>query len=161
MSRVSGYGISVDPPQGWEVSIYERPGDPASTPRDGVTEAGTANPVLHMATKPLVHDRGDYGSGVVEGLGPEDTFLALVEFDREAASSALFAKSGVPRRVVPRSLNRNTLQRVIAGQGGLQAFANEEGRAFCLYVVVGSIRNREAVVERINAALVTLEIAAR
>jgi hypothetical protein len=117
--------------------------------------------VLHLSTRPLVVSRGDYGSGVVESLGQADAFIALVEFDPEAVATALFARHGVPRRLLARSFDSQAMQRVIARQGGLQSFAQEEGRAFCLYAVVGSLRNGPAIVERVNAALATLEIEPR
>lgn len=156
--RVGAYGLSIDPPAGWDVRVYRRAGDAPTTARSDVAGDGTANPVLQLATVPLVEGGGDYGSGVVEQMRDLDAFVAIVEFDREAASTALFASSPVPRRIEPADLQAHTLQRVIAGQAGLQFFAQEVGRAFCLYVVAGSLSSRSAVVERVNAALSTLQI---
>lgn len=161
MTRVRGHGLSVDPPSGWEVSIYRRAGDDPALARSEVGEGGTTNPVLHVATVPLSEGRGDYGSTVVERLGDLDAFVALVEFDPDAASTALFATSPVPRSLRAGAFAGHTLQRVIAGQGGLQAFASEGGRAFCLYAVLGSLRARTTVVPRINEALGTLEVDSR
>lgn len=161
MSRVRAHGLSIDPPEGWEVQIFRRAGDDSSTRRADVGGKGTSNPVLHASTRPLVAGRGDYGSGVVETLGVHDAFLALVEFDPDAGQTALFATSPVPRRLAARGFQAHTLQRVIAGQGGSQAFAQEADRAFCLYAVVGSLRNAPSVVERLNQALATLEISPR
>ncbi|MET0727317.1 MAG: hypothetical protein ABWZ76_03355 [Acidimicrobiales bacterium] len=138
--------------------IYQRPGDEPGTERTAVTVDGTVNPVLHLATVPLTAGRGDYGSGVVEALHDVDAFLALVEFDAEAAHTALFSAGPVPRAVNPEDLQPHTLQRVIAGQAGAQYFASESGRAFCLYVVVGAAGMRASVAQRLNAALGTLEI---
>lgn len=155
---VAAHGLSIDPPQGWEVSIYRRPGDDPSTTREDVGLEGTSNPVLHMATVPLVAGRGDYGSGVVEVLDDLDAFVALVEFDAEAAETALFSRTPVPRVVRGEDLHPQSLQRVIAGQAGVQHFASESGRAFCLYVVVGAAGFGATTAERVSSALATLRI---
>ena len=39
----------------------------------------------------------------------------------------------------------NGMQRWIPGQAAYQAFFNEDGRAFCLYIVIGSYRNRRVL----------------
>ena len=156
--RVAAHGLSIDPPEGWDVRIFRRHGDDPATARQSVSAEGTSNPVLHLATVALPNDRGDYGSSVVERLGDLDAFVALVEFDGEAAETALFRTSSVPRTIDPSELQPHTLQRVIAGQAGLQHFANEAGRAFCLYVVAGSAGQRGASAERVSTALASLEI---
>jgi hypothetical protein len=51
-----------------------------------------------------------------------------------------------------------TLQRLIPGQSGVQRFFSERGRAFCLYVVIGSHSSRRALVEEVNRLLATLEV---
>lgn len=158
MSRVSAFGLSIDPPAGWDVRIYRRPGDDPATARAAVSGEGTANPVLHLSTVPLVAGRGDYGSGVVEVLDDMDAFVALVEFDPEAADTVLFRTSPVPRSVVPGDFAPHTLQRVISGQAGAQYFSHEAGRAFCLYVVAGAQGTLRAITDRVTAALGSLEI---
>lgn len=161
MSRVASRGLSIDPPQGWDVRIFQRRGDAPGTSRKDVQRDGTANPMLHLATVPLTAGRGDYGSGVVEVLDDLDAFVALVEFDRDAATTELFKRAPVPRSVAAEDLQPNTLQRVIAGQAGAQYFAHEAGRAFCLYVVAGAHGMRAAVARRVTAALASLEIEER
>lgn len=158
MPRVAAHGLSIDPPAGWDVRIYKRAGDAPTTNREDVTEGGTASPVLHLATVPLVEGRGDFGSVVVEGLRDVDAFVALIEFDPEAAATPLFAPSPVPRAVQGTDLLPDSLQRVIAGQAGAQYFAHESGRAFCLYVVAGAHGMRTAIAERVSAALASLVI---
>ncbi len=127
--ELSGHGISVSVPDGWEAAIYRRP----------VTVPGaTTNPVLHAATFPLPPERGDFGSGAVEQIRSSDAFVALVEYDTEAAGKPLFAKKGPP---VPRldTFGPHKLQRRLPGQVGAQLFFSERDRAFCLYAVLGSL----------------------
>jgi hypothetical protein len=53
------------------------------------------------------------------------------------------------------------MQRTLPGFGGLQLFFNEQGRAFCLYAVVGSISAVSATAEIFNPVLDTIEISAQ
>jgi hypothetical protein len=50
------------------------------------------------------------------------------------------------------------MQRVIAGQAGVQRFFSAGGRGFCLYSVVGSYTQRQALSARANQILGSLEI---
>ncbi len=145
---VAAHGMTAVPPSGWEVSIYRRP--------PGLGEQ--TFPILHAATIPLPAGRGDYGSAVVELLGPDDVFLALLEFGPEAARSPLFSGlKGVPG-LTPDAYRPNQLQRTIQGQAGVQRFFTTSGRAFCLYSVIGAFANRLALTGRANAILATIRV---
>ena len=71
------------------------------------------------------------------------------------AGTALFARVGVPR-VSAADFAPNNMQRPIPGQSGAQYFFNHGGRAFCLYVVLGSHARRNELVVEVNAVLSTL-----
>ena len=90
----------------------------------------------------------------------DDIFVALVEFEPEAASTPLFSHRGIPRFGV-NDFSPHTMQRTIAGMCGAQAFFNRNGRAFCLYVVLGSHALRAPLVAQVNALLAGLEIEPR
>ena len=109
---------------------------PASGENDG--SGGRLFPVTHAGNFALPPDRGDFGSGAVDVMGESGVLMALVEYGDECVGSALFDHP----RPVPRvaEFAPDTLQRRISGQLGYQRFFTEAGRAFCLYVVVGSIR---------------------
>ncbi len=142
--RVEGHGISVDAPAGWEVRIGQREGGPAP--------GGRTRPILHAATVALPSVRGDFGSGVTGELGQQDLFLSLFEYDPEAANTPMFAARGIP---VPAAddFSPAALQRSIPGQSGRQYFFQASGRAFCLYVVLGSHARRAALLSRANGLL--------
>ena len=53
-------------------------------------------PVLHACTRPMPTARGDFGTGVVDLLGPDDIFVALVDYGTEVADQGLFEKQGCP-----------------------------------------------------------------
>ena len=146
--KVAAAGMAISAPRGWDVRIYQRPAqDPGS-----VTE-----PVLHAANFPLPVRRADYGGGVVEKMGPRNIFVAVLQFGRAAAATALFDRPR-PKSLLVESFGPDRLQRVIPGQGGAQFFFSEHGRAFCMYVVIGSYRDRATLVPTASDVAQTLEI---
>ena len=135
MTTASRDGIDVKAPDGWDVRIYRRPPAPSET----------TNPVVHAGNFALPERRGDFGSGAVERMGPTNLLVVLFEYDRAAAHTPLFARRGRPQPVAS-DFGPNQLQRIIPGQSGAQYFYNEAGRAFCLYVVLGSHDRRAQLV---------------
>lgn len=152
MRRLSARGLSVDVPRGWDARIYRRGGAP---------EGATTHAVLHAANFALPEDRGDYGSNAVERMRAGHVLVVLLEFHPDAAGTALFATGGLPRRLTPEMFSPNRLQRALPGQAGTQVFFREGGRAFCLYVVLGSARDRAAAVPAVNALLDTVRVTPR
>lgn len=148
--RVQASGVSVDLPSGWEGEI-RRGGDLAP---QGLSLRPT---VAHFANFPLPTARADFGADVVEEMRAGDAFVTLFEYGPESAGTALFAQEGIPR-LTPRDFDRNTLQRPLPGQSGLQRFFTVNGRPFCLYVVVGSHIDRADAVGPINQLLDSLVI---
>lgn len=154
--RISAYGLAVDVPTGWEGRIR----------RDRLAgldrQEFRAHPVLHAADFALPEERGDFGSAAVESMQPNNAFIALVEFHPDSVGTALFsANVGMPRQLSADDFSPNQLQRTLRGQAGTQHFFVEEDRAFCLYVVLGSMANRGHVIPRVNAVLAAITIVAR
>lgn len=137
-------GIAVPVPPGWEARA--RSGG-------GVDGGGVAYPYLHLATVAMPASRAAYGGGVVERLGPNDCFAALVAFAPSAAGTTLFAARGLPRRLRAASFTSSCLQRTIPRQLGHQHFFSEAGRALCLYVVMGGAGALAARLPALNRAL--------
>jgi hypothetical protein len=160
--RFDRSGIAVDLPPGWEASLYRRDQTPAGQVRAlGLHErapGATTHPVLHAGSFPLPPDRGDYGSGAVDVMSEKDILVSLVEFHPDAARTALFA-AGPPEALTSDDFGGQSLQRVIAGQSGCQRFFSVNGRAFCLYVVLGSHARRHLLVPMVNQVLESLDIA--
>lgn len=151
--RVSLDGLSVTVPPAWEARISRTTSD---------IESGQTRPVAHIATIPLPAQRGDYGSNVVERLGPDDIFVSLVEFGTEAVDSELFPRVDVmPDSIEPHEFQPHQLQRVLPGQAGKQVFFTYRDRAFCLYVVVGSFARRSSLSDRLSGLLSQMTIAPR
>jgi hypothetical protein len=137
---ISSMGLTVAPPQGWEAVIYRRP-----------PEAGEQTyPILHAATVPIPLERGDYGGGLVELLGPLDVFVGLLDFGPTAAGTTLFQSLNAVPGLTPDLYGPRQLQRTIAGQAGVQRFFSVANRAFCLYSVIGSVANQVSLTGRAN-----------
>jgi len=147
-TRIAALGLAVTPPSGWEAAIYRRPPEPGTQ----------TYPVLHAATVALPAGRGDYGSGLVELLGPDDLFVALLEFGPEAAKSPLFSALAAVPGLTPDVYRPRQLQRTIQGQAGVQRFFTTAGRAFCLYSVIGALANRVALTARANQIVGSIRI---
>ena len=151
--RVSMDGLSVTVPPAWEARISRSTTD---------AESGLTWPVAHISTIPLPSQRGDYGSNVVERLGPDDIFVSLVEFGPEAVDTALFPRVDVmPNTIGPDEFQPRQLQRVLPGQAGKQVFFTYQDRAFCLYVVFGSFARRSGLSQRLSDLLKQMTIAPR
>ena len=139
---------------GWEARIGQR--DDALAHAAGAV--GSAHPVAHLASFDLPDERGDYGSGAVDVMRPLDALIVLVEHDPTSIGTALFARVGMPRRLTATQFSPAALQRTIPGQGGFQCFFTEAGRAFSLYVVLGSHALAHRMVGVVNDVLSTVRL---
>jgi hypothetical protein len=144
---LAAHGLSVALPSRWEGRLYLR-------------EEESANPVLHMSNFALPPSRGDFGTGAVELMGEQHVFVALFEYGAEEADRPLFAAPGFPRLTV-RDFAANQLQRKLPGQLGCQRFFTDRGRAFCLYVVLGSRRHAAALVQEVHEAIARMQVGER
>lgn len=170
MTNISAFGISTVLPTGWEGRISQRRAPTAataSTPeaRAAARAAGSTgwsgerpNPVAHFANFALPANRGDFGSGVVNSMTRDDVFVVLFEYGPESVGKPLFAGRGLPRRLRADQFHPKALQQVLPGQSGHQTFFTESGRAFCLYVVLGSHANGRALVGKANQVLAATKI---
>jgi len=150
---MTAHGIEVDVPPGWDGEIYQR-----SEGFGPLSEsADDTEPVVHLANFPLVPNRGDFGSGAVEIMGAENLLVVLFEYGSDSVGTALFAASGIPT-VAAEDFSPERMQRPLPGQSGAQYFFNDSGRAFCLYVALGSHARRRQLVPEVNQILSTLTL---
>ena len=151
MTRLTRSGVSVDVPLGWEGDIS---GGGFQLLADGAREPT----VLQVSSFPMPAERGSFGAGAVELMSTRDVFMTLFEYGPESVGTPLFAGQGLPRRVEPGDFDRDALQFGVTGQTGLQHFFTHSGRAFCLYVVLGSHIDRAELVPLVNAVLESMVI---
>jgi hypothetical protein len=156
--RLRAHGLSVVVPPGWDGSIRRPVGDPNWALTEDVGPMGTANPVLQVASFALPAVRGDYGGGAVESMRPTDVFIALVEFDPDAAVMPLFSTRGMRRPLVPSAFDRATMHRPLPGHSGHQQFFHVGVRAFSLYVAIGSHRMRGTLAARADTVVATIAV---
>jgi len=151
VTRIARSGVSVDVPPGWEGDIS---GGGFQLLADGAREPT----VLHVASFPMPAERGSFGAGAVEIMSTRDIFMTLFEYGPESVGTALFERQGLPKSVAASDFDRDALQFGIAGQTGMQHFFTENGRAFCLYIVLGSHIDRAELVPLVNSVLESLVI---
>ncbi len=102
--------------------------------------------------------RGSFGSGATEVMNTDDILIVLFEYGPDSVGTALFDHQGMPRSLTANDFDRDALQHALPGQSGAQRFFTESGRAFCLYVVLGSHIDRNELVPRVNQVLATVDI---
>jgi len=158
--RLAAHGLACTVPTGWDVRIEQREQSAVMAPASELPMGGFVHPVLHAATSTLPPRRGDYGSSYVETMRAKDVFVSLAEFDHEAGATTMFDE-GQPRTLRAADFHPDAQQRVIAGMCGCQRFFTVGGRAFGLYVVLGSWLQRKSLVIAANSFLSTVEISPR
>lgn len=148
---LSKYGLSVRAEPGWQTQIFRRePQDPHEV----------THPVLHACTRPLPAGCGDFGGGVIDRLDTSDLFVSLIEFGADVAGAGLFAPVGMPL-LAPSQFGPNNMPRAVPGRSAAQHFFTDGGRAFCLFVVVGSHARRMALVPRAARLLAGVSVSRR
>jgi uncharacterized surface protein with fasciclin (FAS1) repeats len=161
VTDLNAHGISVTLPAGWEGRVFRRPaaGEVTAAADGPPAPAGeTTHAVVQVSTIALPPDAGDFASGAVDRLGTEDALVVLFEYDPASVSKPMFSAVGVPRAMAADDFSPNVLQRTIRGQAGAQQFFQEGGRAFCLYVVLGSFPNRQRLVGGVNQVLASISV---
>ncbi|MEZ5142867.1 MAG: hypothetical protein R2726_10155 [Acidimicrobiales bacterium] len=162
---ISGHGIDIALPSGWEGRISRQP-DPVGPIVQGgrtISSVNMANfPVTHLANFGLPPDRGDFGSGAVDVMGPANVFIALNEYGPECVATPLYpVVDAVPHTLNPADFSPNQLQRAIKGQAGVQRFFTVDNRAFVLFVVLGGADNARTLVPQANGVLAAVTITPR
>jgi hypothetical protein len=172
---LSGSGVKVDLPQGWDGRIYLRLNEsqpahsqpphsqPAqSQPALGHSAAQEPTPeghrALHVANFPLPADPGDFGSGAIERMGAGDVLVVLLEYHPDSAKTALFANRGLPTPLRANEFSPNAMPKVMPGLAGGQWFFSMDGRAFCLFVVLGSHADRARLAPLASAVVQTIAV---
>ncbi len=142
--RLEAHGVGMQLPAGWDGVISRRP---------------NAQAVVHAASFALPPADGDFATAATSLMPPDGVVVVLVEYDPQLAGTGLFASAGPPATLEAADFNSSTLLRRLPGQVGLQRFFSHRGRAFCLYVVLGSADAAPQLAARATAVLATLSLA--
>lgn len=161
--EIQAHGIRAHLPAGWEGRLRKRAASGVAERRQGGTTpvAEDTGPVLHMANFALPEDRGDFGSGAVDVMGTGHVMVAVVEYGPDSVGTALFPTVSRVPRLSARMFSSQALQRVQRGQAGAQRFFTLNGRAFCLYVVLGDQRDAAALTPPTNEITSQIEVTPR
>ena len=152
MTLVQGSGFAVDVPPLWEVDIRPESAMLLSGD-DGVIEPA----VLHMANFQLPAELADYGDEIYTALGPADVFISVIDFGPLAPDQQLFNHKGMPLPVTPEDFSEDAAVRGLQGGTASQQFFQANERGYCLYIVIGSHRERADVLLELNAVLTSIE----
>jgi hypothetical protein len=148
VEKLTRQGLEIELPDGWDARIYRR-----ETDADAVTRRA-----LHAANFALPTGLGDYAVGAVETMTAGDVLVVLLEFDPDSAGQGLFANEGMPSGLRAGDFSPSAMPRATAGRTAAQWFFSLDGRAFCLYVVLGSHAARADVMPLVNQVVETLKI---
>jgi hypothetical protein len=161
VAELTGHGVTLDVPSGWDGRIVRRPQQGEASTADSGSAApsgATTHAVVQLASVALPSTIADFGGGVVEQLGVHDVLVVLFEYNPASAGTRLFSGRGLPRALEANAFSPNVLQRRLRGQAGTQVFCTEAGRPFSLYIVLGSYENRTELVPMVNQVLETIRV---
>ena len=151
MTLVQGSGFAVDVPPAWEVNIRPESAMLLSGD-DGVIEPA----VLHMANFQLPPELAEYGDELYTALGPADVFVAVIDFGQLAADQGLFRHKGMPLPLTPEDFSEDAAVRGLQGGTASQQFFQAFGRGYCLYIVIGSHKERADILFELNSVLASV-----
>jgi hypothetical protein len=148
VEKLTRQGIEIELPDGWDGRIYRREADAGAVTRQA----------LHAANFALPPGLGDYAVGAVERMERGDVLVVLLEFDPDSAGQGLFSAEGLPEHLGAGDFSPTAMPRAVPGRTAAQWFFSVAGRAFCLYVVLGSHQERAEVLPLVNAVVGTLRV---
>jgi len=147
--KLTRQGLEIELPEGWDARIYRREVDDA---------VDVSRRALHAANFALPTNLGDYAVGAAERMTAGDVLVVLLEFDPDSAGQGLFGNEGLPSGLSATDFSPTAMPRAMPGRTAAQWFFSLDGRAFCLYVVLGSHNQRAAMMPIVNQVVETLKI---
>jgi hypothetical protein len=148
MTEIRGSGFVVDVPPAWEVNIRPESAMLLAADPDVVEPA-----VMHIANFQLQDGLADYGDEIFTSLGPADLFVSVIDFGPLDPDQQLFNHQGMPIPLTPDSFSEDAAVRGLQGGTASQQFFQASGRGYCLYVVIGSHKERADVLFELNDVL--------
>jgi hypothetical protein len=149
MVTLSGHGLAADLPARWEGRVF----------RPDLPPPAMNFPVLHAASFRLPADEASFGSEAARVMGERGVFMALIEYDPTLGGFGLFEPRGLPRTLRLTDFDPHGLQVTRPRQAGFQRFLTSNGRAMCLYVVLGTGHGAQASIREANVVLSSVSIA--
>jgi hypothetical protein len=164
VSRLEGEGFSVEVPAGWDARIVGRDAPQFVRGDTGAVVAAAAEPtrtgVVQVASFALPAELGDFGGGAVDLMTRTDLLVVLFEYGPESVGTPLFEAQGIPT-LRAADFDPATCRKTIRGQSAVQRFFTLDGRALCLYAVLGSHARRIGTTPLVNSVLASLTVTPR
>jgi hypothetical protein len=151
VTRLASHGIAIDVLPGWEGRIFV----------PDLAPPAINLPILHLTDVVLTQERSSYAPELAARAGGSGTLVALLEFDHALANVGLYERKGLHLPLTRERFHHRALQFPSRVQEGHQRFFSEGGRAFCLYVVLGTGRGVDTRLAQVNRALASLHIRPR
>jgi hypothetical protein len=148
VQKLTRQGLEIELPDGWDARIYRREAEADATTRRA----------LHAANFALPSGLGDYAVDAAESMTAGDVLVVLLEFDPDRAGQGLFGNEGLPGGLAATDFSPTAMPRAMPGRTAAQWFFSQGGRAFCLYVVLGSHAGRADMMPVVNQVVQTLRI---
>ncbi len=148
MQKLTRSGIEIELPEGWDGRIYRRE----------AADGAVTRRAMHAANFALPPNVGDYAVAAIERMQGPDMLVVLLEFDSANAGRGLFANEGLPTVLGADDFSPTAMPRAVPGRTAAQWFFSLNDRAFCLYVVLGSHRDRASLLPQANAVVRTIRV---
>jgi hypothetical protein len=148
VEKLTRQGLEIELPDGWDGRIYRRQ----------VEDGDVTRRALHAANFALPPNLGDYAVGAAERMQAGDMLVVLLEFDPDSAGQGLFKNEGMPTGLGAADFSPSAMPRTMPGRTAAQWFFSVAGRAFCLYVVLGSHNERVAALPLVNQVVESLKV---
>jgi len=151
MTVLSSHGITIEVPNGWEGRMFV----------PDVPPPAVNLPVLHLTNTVLTHERSSFAPELAARGGGTGALVALLEFEHTLADRGLYAPQSIDLPLGRDRFHPRALQVPSLVQEGHQRFFSRHGRAFCLYVVLGTGSGADHRLHTVNEALASLRIEPR
>jgi hypothetical protein len=147
--NLGALGLSVDLPPGWEGRILVM-----------TSEDGTRYPNLHAGNFSLRPEGSTFGQFSIERMDMDKALVVAVEYGPGSVGTPLFSSGRWPPTLSAHDLNpANFPGPRPEGLAANQNFVTVNGRALCIYTVMGLDRGGAPRIEEVNTVLRSLSVA--
>ncbi len=142
-TTLSALGLSVGLPPGWEGRVVVM-----------TSEDGTRYPNLHAGNFALQPEGSTFGQYSIERMDPEKAMVVVVEYGPRSVGTELFSSGRWPPALTVADLNpANFPGPRPHGLAANQNFVSVNGRAFCIYTVMGLVAGAASRMAEVNEVL--------
>jgi hypothetical protein len=147
-TKLSALGLSVELPPGWEGRVVVM-----------TAEDGTRYPNLHAGNFAVRPEGSTFGQYSIERMDVQKAMVVVVEYGPASVGTALFSSGRWPPSLLVVDLNpANFPGPAPEGLAGNQNFVTVNGRAFCIYTVLGLVGGAAPLMPQVNHVLESIAV---